>query len=76
MDIPLTQKQKKAIYMETYMVKYSEEKQGSNIEPKDDLPRENTYLFLWHGGAEKLPNATPWNLEAQESVGAALKLNT
>ncbi len=25
MDTPLTQKQKKAIYMETYMVKYREE---------------------------------------------------
>ncbi len=74
MENQLTRKEKKAIYMESYMVKYREGKKGSDIESEDDLPRENTYMLLRYGGAKKLPNATSTKPEAQTSTGTALKL--
>ena len=53
MENQLTRKEKKAIYMENHMVKYREEKQGSDLEPEDDVSRENAYLLLWNECEEK-----------------------
>ena len=73
MDIPLTRKQKKAIYIETYMVKYREENKEAILSQRM-IYLEKTLICSC--GVEVKRNATPTNLEAQKSTGAAPKLIT
>ena len=71
MDTPLTREEKKAIYMETYMVKYREESKEAILKQRMIYLEKTLICSCGMEVKRNNQNATPTNLEAQKSIGTA-----